>query len=162
MHVVKFTKERGERGQEHVNQIDTSAMFPHTWTFLWHKNHKMKTKHQKFPFILAQTETRMTSWRCTPPHHGNQPLSMLVVLTCVNRVSVFFLQLIPSVCLSPVCVSLSPTGSPKSLTSQCRLAIRRHLRTVNTIDSIDSLDLPPCLINYLKHIPNNVILWLCL
>ncbi|XP_063059973.1 ankyrin repeat and SOCS box protein 12a isoform X2 [Engraulis encrasicolus] len=49
-------------------------------------------------------------------------------------------------------------GSPKSLTSQCRLAIRRHLRTVNTIDSIDSLDLPPCLINYLKHIPNNVIL----
>lgn len=53
---------------------------------------------------------------------------------------------------------LKERGCPKSLTSQCRLAIRKHLRKINKIDSIDCLDMPPCLINYLKHTPNSVIL----
>ncbi|XP_062392000.1 ankyrin repeat and SOCS box protein 12a [Sardina pilchardus] len=53
---------------------------------------------------------------------------------------------------------LKERGCPKSLTSQCRLAIRTHLRQINRIDSIDCLDMPPCLMNYLKHIPNRVIL----
>ncbi|XP_051750074.1 ankyrin repeat and SOCS box protein 12a isoform X1 [Ctenopharyngodon idella] len=46
---------------------------------------------------------------------------------------------------------LKERGCPKTLASQCRLAIRRHLIQVNKINSLDSLEIPPRLINYLKH-----------
>lgn len=51
--------------------------------------------------------------------------------------------------------SLFFTGCPKTLTSQCRLAIRKHLIQVNKIQSLDSLEIPPRLIDYLKHNPMN-------
>ncbi|XP_030648501.1 ankyrin repeat and SOCS box protein 12a isoform X1 [Chanos chanos] len=48
---------------------------------------------------------------------------------------------------------LRERGCPKSLLSQCRLAIRRHLKQVNRIQHIDHLDIPSRLINYLRHRP---------
>ncbi|XP_072532715.1 ankyrin repeat and SOCS box protein 12a isoform X1 [Salminus brasiliensis] len=50
---------------------------------------------------------------------------------------------------------LRERGCPRSLVSQCRLVIRRHLKQVNRIQAIDSLDVPPRLLNYLKHKPMN-------
>ncbi|XP_066515512.1 ankyrin repeat and SOCS box protein 12a [Hoplias malabaricus] len=46
---------------------------------------------------------------------------------------------------------LRERGCPRSLLSQCRLVIRRHLKKLNRIQDIDSLDVPPRLLNYLKH-----------
>ncbi|XP_054852512.1 ankyrin repeat and SOCS box protein 12 [Eublepharis macularius] len=40
---------------------------------------------------------------------------------------------------------------PKSLMSQCRLAVRKVLKLVNTPHAVDQLDIPPVLLNYLKH-----------
>ncbi|KAL6463117.1 hypothetical protein MHYP_G00275080 [Metynnis hypsauchen] len=48
---------------------------------------------------------------------------------------------------------LRERGCPRSLVSQCRLVIRRHLKQVNRIQAIDCLDVPPRLLNYLKHKP---------
>uniref|UniRef100_A0A3Q3VTT3 SOCS box domain-containing protein n=1 Tax=Mola mola TaxID=94237 RepID=A0A3Q3VTT3_MOLML len=48
---------------------------------------------------------------------------------------------------------LQERGSPKALTSQCRLAVRRHLRKINKIHCIELLDLPTSLINFLQHKP---------
>ncbi|KAJ7310565.1 hypothetical protein JRQ81_007511 [Phrynocephalus forsythii] len=42
---------------------------------------------------------------------------------------------------------------PKSLMSQCRLAIRKFLKLVNRPHAVDHLDIPPVLLNYLKHQP---------
>uniref|UniRef100_A0A671MPM7 Myotubularin-related protein 8-like n=1 Tax=Sinocyclocheilus anshuiensis TaxID=1608454 RepID=A0A671MPM7_9TELE len=53
---------------------------------------------------------------------------------------------------------LKERGCPKTLASQCRLAIRRHLIQVNKIQSLDSLEIPPRLIDYLKHNPMNSVL----
>uniref|UniRef100_A0A9J8A3P8 Ankyrin repeat and SOCS box-containing 12a n=1 Tax=Cyprinus carpio carpio TaxID=630221 RepID=A0A9J8A3P8_CYPCA len=49
---------------------------------------------------------------------------------------------------------LKERGCPKTLASQCRLAIRKHLIQVNKIQSLDSLEIPPRLIDYLKHKPH--------
>ncbi|XP_056153351.1 ankyrin repeat and SOCS box protein 12-like [Lampris incognitus] len=46
---------------------------------------------------------------------------------------------------------LRERGSPKSLSSQCRLAIRGHMKKINRIQHIDQLELPPCLINFLQY-----------
>lgn len=48
---------------------------------------------------------------------------------------------------------LRERGTPKSLRSQCRLALRRHLRKINRIDCIDRLELPTSLRHYLEHKP---------
>lgn len=48
---------------------------------------------------------------------------------------------------------LSSPGTPKSLTSQCRLAVRRHLRKINKIHCIDQLEMPTSLLNFLQHKP---------
>ncbi|XP_070615785.1 phosphatidylinositol-3,5-bisphosphate 3-phosphatase MTMR8-like isoform X3 [Erythrolamprus reginae] len=40
---------------------------------------------------------------------------------------------------------------PKSLMSQCRLAIRRFMKLGNHPEAVDQLDLPLVLLNYLKH-----------
>lgn len=58
------------------------------------------------------------------------------------------------VCFNTI-LSSSPStpGSPKALTSQCRLAVRRHLRKINKIHCIELLDLPNSLINFLQHKP---------
>lgn len=53
---------------------------------------------------------------------------------------------------------LRERGTPKSLSSQCRLALRRHLRKINRMDSIEQLDLPPSLIHFLQHKPPTVTL----
>ncbi|KAM4624624.1 ankyrin repeat and SOCS box protein 12-like [Polymixia lowei] len=46
---------------------------------------------------------------------------------------------------------LRERGSPKSLTSQCRLAIRGHLKKINKIHCVDQLEMPSSLINFLQH-----------
>ncbi|XP_062341721.1 ankyrin repeat and SOCS box protein 12a [Osmerus eperlanus] len=46
---------------------------------------------------------------------------------------------------------LQERGCPKSLLSQCRLAIRGHLMKINRIHSIDNLEMPPRLINFLQY-----------
>lgn len=48
---------------------------------------------------------------------------------------------------------LRERGTPKSLTSQCRLALRRHLRKINKIDCIEQLDMPTSLKHFLQHKP---------
>ncbi|XP_030611272.1 ankyrin repeat and SOCS box protein 12-like isoform X1 [Archocentrus centrarchus] len=48
---------------------------------------------------------------------------------------------------------LRERGNPKALTSQCRLAVRRHLRKINKIHCIDQLEMPTSLINFLQHKP---------
>ncbi|KAM6427072.1 ankyrin repeat and SOCS box protein 12 isoform 2-T2 [Liasis olivaceus] len=40
---------------------------------------------------------------------------------------------------------------PKSLMSQCRLAIRRFMKLENQPNAVDQLDIPLVLLNYLKH-----------
>ncbi|CAL9701359.1 unnamed protein product [Knipowitschia caucasica] len=52
---------------------------------------------------------------------------------------------------------LRERGTPKSLTSQCRLALRRHLRKINKIHLLDQLDLPQSLLLYLQHLPPPVL-----
>ncbi|XP_041112053.1 ankyrin repeat and SOCS box protein 12-like [Polyodon spathula] len=46
---------------------------------------------------------------------------------------------------------LKERACPKTLMSQCRLAIRSYLRMANKIHSTDRLDIPPILRNYLNH-----------
>nr|XP_020477670.1 ankyrin repeat and SOCS box protein 12-like [Monopterus albus]XP_020477671.1 ankyrin repeat and SOCS box protein 12-like [Monopterus albus]XP_020477672.1 ankyrin repeat and SOCS box protein 12-like [Monopterus albus]XP_020477673.1 ankyrin repeat and SOCS box protein 12-like [Monopterus albus]XP_020477674.1 ankyrin repeat and SOCS box protein 12-like [Monopterus albus] len=46
---------------------------------------------------------------------------------------------------------LRERGNPKALTSQCRLAVRRHLKKINKIHSIDQLEMPTSLINFLQY-----------
>ncbi|XP_048839510.1 ankyrin repeat and SOCS box protein 12a [Brienomyrus brachyistius] len=46
---------------------------------------------------------------------------------------------------------LKERGCPKSLMSQCRIAIRAYLRKINRMDCIDCLDMPPILMNFLKY-----------
>ncbi|XP_075889941.1 ankyrin repeat and SOCS box protein 12-like [Nelusetta ayraudi] len=48
---------------------------------------------------------------------------------------------------------LQERGTPKALTSQCRLAVRRHLRKINKIHCIDRLEMPTSLLNFLQHKP---------
>ncbi|XP_072312438.1 ankyrin repeat and SOCS box protein 12-like isoform X2 [Eucyclogobius newberryi] len=48
---------------------------------------------------------------------------------------------------------LRERGTPKSLTSHCRLALRKHLRKINKTNCIDQLDMPPSIIQYLQHKP---------
>ncbi|MEQ2212794.1 hypothetical protein XENOCAPTIV_005203 [Xenoophorus captivus] len=48
---------------------------------------------------------------------------------------------------------LSERGSPKALTSQCRLAVRRHLKSINKIHCIDELEMPTSLKYFLQHKP---------
>ncbi|XP_076843656.1 ankyrin repeat and SOCS box protein 12a [Brachyhypopomus gauderio] len=50
-------------------------------------------------------------------------------------------------------ILLRERGCPRSLVSQCRLAVRRHLKRVNRMQAIDSLDVPPRLLDYLQHKP---------
>lgn len=45
---------------------------------------------------------------------------------------------------------LSP-GNPKSLTSQCRLAVRRHLTKIQKIHCMDQLEIPTRLVHFLQH-----------
>uniref|UniRef100_A0A670YZM1 Ankyrin repeat and SOCS box containing 12 n=1 Tax=Pseudonaja textilis TaxID=8673 RepID=A0A670YZM1_PSETE len=40
---------------------------------------------------------------------------------------------------------------PKSLMSQCRLAVRRFMKLENHPEAVDQLDIPLVLLNYLKH-----------
>ncbi|XP_074864343.1 ankyrin repeat and SOCS box protein 12 [Carettochelys insculpta] len=40
---------------------------------------------------------------------------------------------------------------PKSLMSQSRLAVRKLLKMTNSASAIDELEIPPVLVNYLKH-----------
>ncbi|KAK6473771.1 ankyrin repeat and SOCS box protein 12-like [Huso huso] len=46
---------------------------------------------------------------------------------------------------------LKERACPKTLMSQCRLAIRRYMRMANKMHYIDQLDIPPILRNYLNH-----------
>ncbi|CAF88939.1 unnamed protein product, partial [Tetraodon nigroviridis] len=46
---------------------------------------------------------------------------------------------------------LHERGNPKALTSQCRLAVRRHLRKIGRIHCIDQLEMPSSLVNFLQH-----------
>ncbi|KAM3859312.1 ankyrin repeat and SOCS box protein 12-like [Diretmus argenteus] len=48
---------------------------------------------------------------------------------------------------------LRERGIPKSLTSQCRLAIRGHLKQIHQIHRIHQLEMPPSLIRFLQHKP---------
>lgn len=48
---------------------------------------------------------------------------------------------------------LRERGTPKSLSSQCRLVLRRHLRKINKIHCIDQLDMPTRIIHFLQHRP---------
>lgn len=49
-------------------------------------------------------------------------------------------------------VIFTQTVCPKTLMSQTRLAIRRHIPFADKDPAIDSLDIPLVLRNYLKHI----------
>ncbi|XP_053129689.1 ankyrin repeat and SOCS box protein 12-like isoform X2 [Hemicordylus capensis] len=40
---------------------------------------------------------------------------------------------------------------PRPLMSQCRLAIRRYLQLSHRLSAVDQLEIPPVLLNYLKH-----------
>lgn len=46
---------------------------------------------------------------------------------------------------------LKERGCPKSLMSQCRLAIRMHLKEINKMHCIDDLGIPPVLKNFLSY-----------
>ncbi|KAL4630813.1 myotubularin-related protein 8-like isoform X2 [Arapaima gigas] len=46
---------------------------------------------------------------------------------------------------------LKERGCPKSLMSQCRIAIRTYLRKINRMNCIDCLEVPPILMNFLKY-----------
>uniref|UniRef100_A0A3P9HMI2 Ankyrin repeat and SOCS box-containing 12a n=1 Tax=Oryzias latipes TaxID=8090 RepID=A0A3P9HMI2_ORYLA len=46
---------------------------------------------------------------------------------------------------------LQERGTPKALASQCRLAVRRHLKKINRIQSIRLLQMPTSLLNFLQH-----------
>uniref|UniRef100_A0A3Q1EU53 Ankyrin repeat and SOCS box-containing 12a n=2 Tax=Acanthochromis polyacanthus TaxID=80966 RepID=A0A3Q1EU53_9TELE len=48
---------------------------------------------------------------------------------------------------------LRERGTPKALTSQCRLAVRRYLRKINKIHCIEQLEMPTSLINFLQYKP---------
>ncbi|XP_068615030.1 ankyrin repeat and SOCS box protein 12-like [Brachionichthys hirsutus] len=48
---------------------------------------------------------------------------------------------------------LEERGNPKALTSQCRLAVRKHFRKINRIHCIDQLEMPTRLLNFLQHKP---------
>lgn len=54
---------------------------------------------------------------------------------------------------------LRERGTPKALSSQCRLTLRRYLRKINRIDCIDQLDMPRSLIHFLQHKPPPVTLF---
>lgn len=47
--------------------------------------------------------------------------------------------------------SFSSTAHPKSLMSQARLAVRKLLKRARRARAIDQLEIPPVLVNYLKH-----------
>ncbi|KAI4797831.1 hypothetical protein CgunFtcFv8_001499 [Champsocephalus gunnari] len=51
---------------------------------------------------------------------------------------------------------LEERGNPKALSSQCRLAVRAHLKTMDRMHLIDQLDMPTRLVNFLKHKPVSV------
>ncbi|XP_033988189.1 ankyrin repeat and SOCS box protein 12-like [Trematomus bernacchii] len=51
---------------------------------------------------------------------------------------------------------LEERGNPKALSSQCRLAVRAHLKTIDRMHLIDRLDMPTRLVNFLKHKPVSV------
>ncbi|KAL3051060.1 hypothetical protein OYC64_001356 [Pagothenia borchgrevinki] len=51
---------------------------------------------------------------------------------------------------------LEERGNPKALSSQCRLAVRAHLKTIDRMHLIDQLDMPTRLVNFLKHKPVSV------
>uniref|UniRef100_A0A8D3D6Y2 SOCS box domain-containing protein n=2 Tax=Scophthalmus maximus TaxID=52904 RepID=A0A8D3D6Y2_SCOMX len=48
---------------------------------------------------------------------------------------------------------LQERGNPKALTSQCRLAVRRHLKHIDRIHCIDQLEMPTSLLNFLQYKP---------
>ncbi|XP_077595068.1 ankyrin repeat and SOCS box protein 12-like [Stigmatopora nigra] len=48
---------------------------------------------------------------------------------------------------------LEERGNPKALSSQCRLALRRHLRKINKIHRMEQLDMPASLLRFLQHKP---------
>lgn len=48
---------------------------------------------------------------------------------------------------------LRERGNPKTLSSQCRLALRKYLKKINKIHCIDQLDMPTSLINFLQYKP---------
>lgn len=48
---------------------------------------------------------------------------------------------------------LRERGTPKALTSQCRLAVRRYLKQINKIHCIDQLEMPMSLLNFLQYKP---------
>uniref|UniRef100_A0A8C6TT68 Ankyrin repeat and SOCS box-containing 12a n=1 Tax=Neogobius melanostomus TaxID=47308 RepID=A0A8C6TT68_9GOBI len=48
---------------------------------------------------------------------------------------------------------LRERGTPKALTSQCRLSLRRYLRKIDKINCIDQLDMPTSLLCFLQHKP---------
>ncbi|XP_061564239.1 ankyrin repeat and SOCS box protein 12a isoform X1 [Cololabis saira] len=54
---------------------------------------------------------------------------------------------------------LEERGNPKALTSQCRLAVRKHLKQINKIHCIDQLEMPTSLLNFLqyKQVPVTVV-----
>ncbi|KAF3853188.1 hypothetical protein F7725_013897 [Dissostichus mawsoni] len=51
---------------------------------------------------------------------------------------------------------LEERGNPKALSSQCRLAVRAHLKKIDRMHLIDQLDMPTRLVNFLKHKPVSV------
>ncbi|XP_071375896.1 ankyrin repeat and SOCS box protein 12-like [Centroberyx affinis] len=48
---------------------------------------------------------------------------------------------------------LRERGSPKALTSQCRLAIRGYLKKIDRIHCIDQLEMPSSLLSFLQYKP---------
>lgn len=49
------------------------------------------------------------------------------------------------------CVFLTSSGNPKTLMSQCRLAVRRHLKKMDKIQHMEELEMPRPLINFLQY-----------
>ncbi|KAK7918556.1 hypothetical protein WMY93_009840 [Mugilogobius chulae] len=48
---------------------------------------------------------------------------------------------------------LRERGTPKTLASHCRLAIRKHLQKINKMNCLEQLDLPTSILHYLQHKP---------
>lgn len=69
---------------------------------------------------------------------------LLNLCMCNNQLKHFF-KLLTQIQL------LFLLGFPKSLVSQCRLAIRGYLRKINRIQSIDHLEMPSSMINFLQY-----------
>ncbi|KAF0025111.1 hypothetical protein F2P81_021992 [Scophthalmus maximus] len=94
------------------------------------------TKQNEAVELLLQERGEMSIGLCfftvVQCHHRNDKIS-------INHVLESFLE--------------KMAGNPKALTSQCRLAVRRHLKHIDRIHCIDQLEMPTSLLNFLQYKP---------